>query len=72
MATRTIFKAIQRGLCEEHKLLFAFLASLALARGAGELNDTEWSFFITGAAPSAGRTLSRSPTRTSSRRVADW
>lgn len=44
--TRAVFANVQRGLFEEHKLLFAFLVAAGLQRASGELLDQEWSALV--------------------------
>lgn len=73
VATQTIFTAIQRSLCEEHKLLFAFLTAIALSRAAGDVAEADWSLFLYGAAlPAAQRSQGRSTTRQASSRGPSW
>ena len=44
--TRAVFANVQRGLFEEHKLLFAFLVAAGLQRASGELPDEEWAALV--------------------------
>ena len=44
--TRAIFSTVQRGLFEEHKLLFAFLVAAGLQRASGELPEQEWAALV--------------------------
>lgn len=44
--TRAVFASVQRGLFEEHKLLFAFLVAAGLQRAAGKLPDQEWAALV--------------------------
>ncbi|MEW5314022.1 MAG: hypothetical protein WDW38_005550 [Sanguina aurantia] len=49
--TRFIFNNVQRGLFEEHKLLYSFLVCSSILRhpSSGEISDGEWSFLVRGA-----------------------
>ncbi|KAL0028415.1 hypothetical protein WJX77_005025 [Trebouxia sp. C0004] len=47
-ATRFIFDKVQRGLFEQHKLLFSFMLATATARAAGQVTQAEWNFFLRG------------------------
>lgn len=49
--TKSIFTNIQRGLFEEHKLLFGFLMCSAIFRHpcSREIDDDEWNFLLRGA-----------------------
>lgn len=55
-ATNFIFTNVQRGLFEQHKLLFAFLLATAIARhpSASRISDAEWNYVLRGAPPGAG------------------
>ncbi|KAK9840800.1 hypothetical protein WJX81_005500 [Elliptochloris bilobata] len=44
--TRAIFATVQRGLFEEHKLLFAFLLAAGLQRASGKLPEEEWAALV--------------------------
>lgn len=48
--TRFMFTNIQRGLFEEHKLLFVFLMCVAIFRhpSSREISDDEWNFLLRG------------------------
>lgn len=48
--TKFIYNNVQRGLFEEHKLLYAFLVCTSILRdaSAGEITPGEWSFFVRG------------------------
>ncbi|KAK9823491.1 hypothetical protein WJX72_003121 [[Myrmecia] bisecta] len=52
--TRFIFHNVQRGLFEEHKLLFSFLTGTAIARSSGDIAPAEWNLLLRGAS-GAGR-----------------
>ena len=48
--TRFIYNNVQRGLFEEHKLLYSFLVCTSILRdaSAGDISAAEWSFFVRG------------------------
>lgn len=50
-ATRFIFTNVQRGLFEQHKLLFGFLSCVAILRhpSCGGIEKAEWDFLLRGA-----------------------
>ena len=39
-----------RGLFEEHKIVFSFMLCVDIMRQAGLISDSEWNFFLRGAA----------------------
>lgn len=55
--TKFMFINIQRGLFEEHKLLFVFLMCVAIFRhpNSREIRDDEWNFLLRGELPHARR-----------------
>ena len=46
--TESTYRNICRSLLERHKLLFAFILSVQLAKGRGEVDDRMWRFLLTG------------------------
>jgi len=47
--TKFMYNNVQRGLFEEHKLLFGFLMCVAIKRGNGTIANDAWNFFLRGA-----------------------
>lgn len=50
--TESFYKSICRGLFERDKLLYSFLNTSSIMRAAGQIDDTEWGFFLRGGAGS--------------------
>lgn len=46
--TEAVYVNICRGLFEKDKLLFSFLITSAILRQQGEIDATEWNFFLRG------------------------
>ena len=46
--TNFMFNNVQRGLFEEHKLLFAFMMCTAIRRAQGIIEDDTWNFLLRG------------------------
>jgi dynein heavy chain, axonemal len=53
--TEHVFRAVSRGLFEEHKGLFSFLLAASIARhpSAGEVSEREWALLLRGAPAAA-------------------
>ncbi|RKO99706.1 hypothetical protein CXG81DRAFT_14142 [Caulochytrium protostelioides] len=47
--TYNLYANVCRSLFEKDKLVFSFLLNAAILNSAGQLNDTEWRFLLTGA-----------------------
>ncbi|XP_075717900.1 dynein axonemal heavy chain 6 [Rhinoderma darwinii] len=53
LLTQTLFSAytnVSRGLFEQHKLIYSFMLCIEIMRQKGEIIDSEWNFFLRGAA----------------------
>jgi len=46
--TLSVYRNVCRSLYEKDKLLFSFLMATSIMRSAGELDESEWTFFLTG------------------------
>lgn len=50
---QTLFSAytnVSRGLFEQHKLIYSFMLCIETMRQKGEITESEWNFFLRGAA----------------------
>ncbi|KAM8939967.1 dynein axonemal heavy chain 6 [Pelodytes ibericus] len=53
LLNQTLFSAytnVSRGLFEQHKLIYSFMLSIEIMRQKEEISETEWNFFLRGAA----------------------
>ncbi|XP_075140366.1 dynein axonemal heavy chain 6 [Leptodactylus fuscus] len=53
LVTQTLFSSytnVSRGLFEQHKLIYSFMLCIEIMRQKGEITDSEWNFFLRGAA----------------------
>ncbi|KAE8631104.1 hypothetical protein XENTR_v10001083 [Xenopus tropicalis] len=53
LLSQTLFSAytnVSRGLFEQHKLIYSFMLCVEIMRHKGEISETEWNFFLRGAA----------------------
>ncbi|XP_066430422.1 dynein axonemal heavy chain 6 isoform X1 [Eleutherodactylus coqui] len=53
LLTQTLFSSytnVSRGLFEQHKLIYSFMLCIEIMRQKGEITDSEWNFFLRGAA----------------------
>lgn len=48
VVTEHTFHTVCRGLFEEHKTLFSILVCFAIERAAGDVEESEWNFFLRG------------------------
>ena len=48
--TLAVYKNVARGLFEKDKLVFSFLLCGEIMRGSDLISNTEWNFFLRGAA----------------------
>ncbi|XP_040273964.1 dynein heavy chain 6, axonemal [Bufo bufo] len=46
----TSYTNVSRGLFEQHKLIYSFMLCIEIMRQKGEITDSEWNFFLRGAA----------------------
>ena len=46
----TLCILFDRGLFEQHKLVFSFMLCVDIMRQSGDISDAEWNFFLRGAA----------------------
>ncbi|XP_075463117.1 dynein axonemal heavy chain 6 isoform X2 [Ascaphus truei] len=53
LLSQTLFSAytnVSRGLFEQHKLIYSFMLCIEIMRQKGEISESEWNFFLRGAA----------------------
>ncbi|KAG8541598.1 hypothetical protein GDO81_028641, partial [Engystomops pustulosus] len=53
LLSQTLFSSytnVSRGLFEQHKLIYSFMLCIEIMRQKGEITDSEWNFFLRGAA----------------------
>ncbi|XP_069834127.1 dynein axonemal heavy chain 6 [Dendropsophus ebraccatus] len=53
LLAQTLFSSytnVSRGLFEQHKLIYSFMLCVEIMRQKGEITDSEWNFFLRGAA----------------------
>jgi dynein heavy chain len=60
--TLSVYRNVCRSLYEKDKLLFSFLMAASIMRGAGELDDAQWLFFLTGGSGLIPDTAPKNPT----------